>query len=267
MSRIDIRSDLLPPLVAVLLSLGLHAAAVRWWPFALPRRPAPPDTVLVEVTRIREERPIQKKNARRTPAPARKPKPAPARKRRPEPRPGPPAKPAPERTPPAPEAPSLRAPAQPPAPARPPEARPVEEKPARAKPLPPVAALMPRPGDVKAAGPPDPASAGSQEATLWLGDVDERYKGYLDRVRAAIDLSWRWREAMLAAGREGSVVVSFTLEPSGRLESVEVSESSGDPILDGEAVEAVRRAVLPPFPAHWRIRRLHLFAQFDYRME
>ncbi len=267
MSRIDIRSDIVPPLVAVLLSVGLHAAAVRWWPFELPRQPAPSQTVLVEVKRIREETPREGETARTAPSPARKSKPTPARRQRSEPRTEHAAKRAPQRTPPKPKASSPRASTGAPAPVRPRAPQPVEEKPVPAKPLPPVAALMPRPGDVRAAGPPDPASADTREATLWLGDVDERYKGYLDRVRAAIDLSWRWREAMLAAGREGSVVVSFTLEPSGRLESVEVSESSGDPILDDEAVEAVRRAVLPPFPDHWRIRRLHLFAQFDYRME
>ncbi len=263
MPRIDIRSDLVPPLVALILSLGLHAAAVRWWPMTLPRQPAPPDTVLVEVKRIREEAPREKKRPRKPAPPARKPKPAPARKKRPAPRPEAPARPVPEPAPPK----ARAAPPRPPAPAPPPAAQPVQPSPVAGRPLPPVAALLPKPEDVKAAGAPDPAAAETREATLWLGDVDERYKGYLDRVRAAIDLSWRWREAMLAAGREGSVVVSFTLDPAGRLESAEVSESSGDPILDDEAVNAVRRAALPPFPDHWRIRRLHLFAQFDYRME
>jgi TonB family protein len=132
---------------------------------------------------------------------------------------------------------------------------------------------MPNPADLAAYarndGPPDPAGAKTREATLTLGTTDIRYRGYLDGIETAIDLSWsqRWKEALLAAGRAGSVVVRFTLTPGGNIESVEVVKGSGSSILDDEASNAVRRAPLPPFPAHWTIDRLHLLAQFDYRFE
>jgi TonB family protein len=115
--------------------------------------------------------------------------------------------------------------------------------------------------------PPDPAGASTTEVTVALGERDVRYRSYLDRVQERIDGSWKWREALLAAGRSGSVLVRFTLAPGGKVEDVGVEKSSGSPILDGEAVETVRRSPLPGFPSHWTIARLHLYAQFDYRLE
>jgi protein TonB len=126
---------------------------------------------------------------------------------------------------------------------------------------------MPRAADVRpTAALPDPAGEGVREATLALGEVDVRYRGYLDQVRSSIDRTWRWKEALLAAGGGGRVLLRFTLG-QGAVEEVQVAESSGSPILDREAVEAVRRAPLPPFPHHWTIERLHLFAEFAYRLE
>jgi TonB family protein len=114
---------------------------------------------------------------------------------------------------------------------------------------------------------PDPAGGDAREATLTLGDTDVRYKGYLASVRVAIDRSWLWKEAIMAAGRGGRVLVRFTLEAEGRVADVEVSETSGSPILDREATQTVARAPFPPFPSHWTIERLNLFAQFSYRLE
>ncbi len=124
---------------------------------------------------------------------------------------------------------------------------------------------MPRAAELQALAAPD---RGAREATLALEATDERYRGYLDRVRSAVDGSWRgWREALLAAGRGGRVVVRVSLRPGGQVDEVQVIESSGSPILDQEAVASVRRSPLPPFPAHWTLERLHLVAQFDYRLE
>jgi protein TonB len=103
--------------------------------------------------------------------------------------------------------------------------------------------------------------------TLTLGNTDVRYRGYLNQVQASIDRSWRWREALLAAGTAGQVLVRFSLGPDGQVEDVGVVESSGSPVLDREAADAVKRAPIPEFPRHWRLQRLNLFAQFAYRME
>ncbi|WP_025322576.1 TonB family protein [Deferrisoma camini] len=270
MEPIDLRSDLLPPLIALALSVAVHLAAA-WW---VPSPPKPdrsePEAVVVEMRELPAPAPPDKPK----PKPRRPPKPRPKAAARPRPKPAP--KPQPARQPPSPQPAPRPAPEPPPlvqettakAPARaePPAAPPEPES---AKPAPRLSDLLPSPREIAVqarSGAPDPAG-GAQEATLWLGQTDTRYRGYLERVQNAIDVSWRWKEALLGAGRPGSVVIGFTLTPDGRAEEVKVSRSSGSPLLDEEAAAAVRRAVFPAFPTHWSIRRLRLFAQFDYRLE
>ena len=285
MTRLDPRSDLLPPLLALVLSIGLHGVLLGWLPPVPEPAPLEPEAVMVEVRELEPEP--------APPEPTRSPAPAPPRprvqapgplSRREEARAGPPRSPArpretsPERPErprpeppvtlerPAPPAPSVPRPPPPEPPA--PQARRARDPAGEAK-VPSLADLLPRSQDVRPArgSPPDPAGGTAPEATVWLGDPDARYRGYLEQVQGAIDISWRWKEALLAAGSGGSVVIRFTLTPSGKVEDVVVAEGSGSPILDREAIRAVRRAPLPAFPKHWTIRRLHLVAQFDYRLE
>jgi TonB family protein len=110
--------------------------------------------------------------------------------------------------------------------------------------------------------PPDPVKE-KREVTLSLGDPDLRYRGYLDRVRSAVDRSWNWREALLAAGRPGNVTVRVTISRSGRADAVLVT-SSGSAILDNETIATVRRSQLPDFPEEWVITKLNLIAEFQY---
>jgi TonB family protein len=85
-------------------------------------------------------------------------------------------------------------------------------------------------------------------------------------------LAWsNWREAVIAAGRPGVVVVRFTLTAEGIVEDVVFEKRSGSPILDAEAENAVRRARLPFFPSHWEHpaaaphRAVRLRAQIEKR--
>ena len=113
---------------------------------------------------------------------------------------------------------------------------------------------------------PDPTAAGVREATLSLGTEDLRYRGYLETVHAAIDRSEKWKEAVLMGGGGGVVVVRMTITSLGQLVSSVVTRSSGSHLLDSAALDAVQRAHIPPFPAHWQVEKLHLHAQFNYQL-
>ncbi|GAB6063136.1 energy transducer TonB [Deferrisoma palaeochoriense] len=270
MEPLAFREDILPPLLALVLSVAAHLAAAWWFPGPGAPDRREPEAVLVEMRELpAEPAPARDRRPRPPARPRRRPKAEPKPERTPKPPPKP--EPAPHEAPPPPATPSPapRPEEAPPAP-RPgtvAEAAPAPEAEPRPAP-PPLAALLPRSQDLAAAvrEPPDP-TAGAEEVTLQLGAADPRYRGYLDRVQAAIDVSWRWKEALLAAGRPGSVTVGFTITADGRAEEIEITRSSGSPVLDDEAAEAVRRAVFPEFPRHWSIRRLRLFAQFEYRLE
>ncbi|GAB4256419.1 energy transducer TonB [Deferrisoma sp.] len=270
MEPLAFREDILPPLLALALSVAAHLGAAWWFPGPEAPDRSEPEAVLVEMRELPAEPAPGRDRRPRPPArPKRRPKPEQAAKQKPKPPPKP--EPAPREARPPPETPSpAPQPGEvPPAPRAGPVAKPAPAPEAEPRPAPPpLAALLPRSRDLAAAvrRPPDPAG-GAEEVTLQLGAADPRYRGYLDRVQTAIDVSWRWKEALLAAGRPGSVTVGFTITPEGRAEEIQVTRSSGSPVLDDEAAEAVRRAVFPEFPRHWSIRRLRLFAQFDYRLE
>ncbi|MBI5014532.1 MAG: TonB family protein [Deltaproteobacteria bacterium] len=143
---------------------------------------------------------------------------------------------------------------------------PAVQTPARATPS--LRALLPTGRDIASfrapSGRPDPAAGNAREATLGLGDEDERYRGYRDQVWSAIYNTWRVGKALVVAGGSRTVLVRLTIDDTGLVQDAHVVEGSGNPTLDAEALEAVRRARIPPFPPHWTIQRLHLMAQFDY---
>lgn len=112
---------------------------------------------------------------------------------------------------------------------------------------------------------PDPISDLVREATISLNDPDRRYRGFLGRIRAAIDLKWRAREAMLKAQRSGLATVRFTLSSGGGgANAPSLIVQSGSSILDSEALRAVQAANFPAFPDNWAIRRLNLIGDFEY---
>jgi TonB family protein len=287
----EFRRDLVPALLAFVLSLALHAVLFGIDPSRFAQDPsAEIETVVVEylpdaqpetqeLPPTEPARVAEKPPPKRQPNPPKQPKPAPPEKPKPASKAG--AEPLPQPSPASPPAQHRaqdQSPAKAAAPVAPPpltvRTRKPEERvidPTRS--VPRLEDLMPRPMELTSRPGrrqlPDPAGGETLEATLGLGETDVRYRGYLDRVEAAIDRSWsrHWKEALLAAGRAGSVLVRFTITPAGDLGEVRVEESSGSTILDEEASTSVRLATLPPFPSHWTIERLHLLAQFDYRFE
>lgn len=259
----------LPFTLCVAASLVLHVGFFCVLP-ALRLRPRQPsiDTIVVELAREGEAPP--------SPAPRRPlgdqtaaPVPSPAPTSRPE-QPGE----EPQKVPPA--APQPPPVAPPPAPLPLATVRAVEnvqppkpERPAAApkRPPKPLSDLLPSARDLapfRTAKAPDPAGGGAREVSLNLGDTDPRYQGYLEQVHAGVFGSWHVGRGLLASRGPRRVVVRFTLTSLGLVETAEVVEGSGNPTLDAEALAALHRARLAPFPTHWTLERLSLVAQFDY---
>jgi len=260
----DFRRDVLPPFLALTVSLSLHVGLTQLTvhlPDSAEDLDLTPVTVEYLPQSSSERLPAEGDSAAEaapqpeSPPAAEEPSPTPQAATSPIPaNETPPPPPPPEPVPPAPE----------------PQALPPTTQPAIAPPG--LRELLPRAEDLRPyseaeSSTPDPAGGQAKEVTLTLGDTDVRYRGYLQQVQASIDRSWRWREALLAAGGGGQVLVRFSLGPGGEVEDVGIAESSGSPVLDREAADAIRRAPIPAFPSHWTLQRLNLFAQFGYRLE
>ncbi len=75
-----------------------------------------------------------------------------------------------------------------------------------------------------------------------LTDRDVQFLSYVDSIRFKIYLVWNYPYEAAAAGVQGQVVVDFVIGPGGELESCNLVRSSGNKILDAEAVRAVQAA-------------------------
>mgnify|MGYP005750113073 CR=1 FL=1 len=111
-----------------------------------------------------------------------------------------------------------------------------------------------------------PAATGAQAgAGRSAGDGGARgedlHSAYARALRAAIE-----RQRPPTAGARGTVVVRFTLTPSGTLDALEIARSSGRPQLDGATRRAVEGAA--PFarpPAEVAAQGLNFTIAFQYR--
>lgn len=92
---------------------------------------------------------------------------------------------------------------------------------------------------------------GIEGEPIPLDSKDPKFNDYLDRVRRAIKANWGYPCVKNTATHEceyktASLRVAFGILKNGRLQVVEVRNSSGLPIYDDYAVNAIKLA--SPFP-------------------
>jgi periplasmic protein TonB len=104
------------------------------------------------------------------------------------------------------------------------------------------------PTDKKAAQKKQRAAAVASDAASGIGrgrsDRDANYPG---RVHAHLARYKQYPAGARSAGAQGTAAVAFSLDGGGRVTSVRLARSSGNPAIDQEVVAMVRRA--SPFPA------------------
>ncbi|HEY4119968.1 MAG TPA: energy transducer TonB, partial [Byssovorax sp.] len=117
------------------------------------------------------------------------------------------------------------------------------------------------------------AGAGSRATALGTGagpgvDQDPRDKRrmlYLRRVMSKISPLWTFPKWAIAEGRQGTVIVSFTIQSDGSVGGVRVQRPSGIAEFDESCRSAVVRAApYPPLPAELG-GSLHWSMPFDAR--
>ena len=111
------------------------------------------------------------------------------------------------------------------------------------------------------------ALAAGREDSVALQGRGGRYDTYLLDVRRRIERIWRYPVQALAAKLEGDAEIRFTIDAAGALAGCRVTASSGNPLLDEEAMAVVRTAApYNPLPGEFQIARLNITATFSYQM-
>jgi TonB family protein len=171
------------------------------------------------------------------PAPVEPPKPVPAVATAPEPTPQPSAPPAPVAAEPAPRVPPQIA-AVTPAPVPTPEPPPID-----------IRSALGRGGGAGSAR--GGGRGGIEGEPIPLDSTDAKFSDYLDRLRRRIKANWGFPCIRSATGpcdyKTTSLIVEFGILKDGRLQFVDVVKSSGFPIYDDYAVNAIKLG--SPFPA------------------
>ena len=105
------------------------------------------------------------------------------------------------------------------------------------------------------------------EATVSLNSQEIKYVSYLSTIKKKIEPLWHYPQSARERGLQGKLALYFSIVRDGRLVKLEVLSTSGHPLLDNQALEAVQGAApYHPLPETLRIARLNIHATFEYRM-
>jgi TonB family protein len=264
-------------------------------------KPSPPPTPPVPKTQARPAAPAPKVAAVPAPrqtAPARQPapptpRPEPAQPRQvasapavppdntgsvpaPQPAPAQPTPPQPAASQPAPSKPDAQSPSE----STPAESAPQPSAPRQLASLPPQPAGRPAPDALSAlrrgsggAGGRGEGRTGIEGEPIPLDSKDPRYSDYLDRVRRAIKEKWGFPCVKNLATHEceyktTQLIIEFGIAKDGKVPFVTVVRSSGYPIYDDYAVNAVKLAApFPPIPDTFSKTGVPIHATFSYVVE
>ncbi len=107
--------------------------------------------------------------------------------------------------------------------------------------------------------------------TISLDDRRPEYRDYVDLLKRRIQREWGYPEEARQLGLIGELVLIFTINKEGSLLNLRLVQSSGFPILDNEAMRAVRAAapfdpLLPGMGSDtWNVRGAFYYLGPRYR--
>ncbi|NGZ04866.1 MAG: energy transducer TonB [Magnetococcales bacterium] len=105
----------------------------------------------------------------------------------------------------------------------------------------------------------------AQEETVNLDTPKPRYTTYFARLKERVQQGWIYPAEAKRAGLSGTLSLRFTIERNGMITDIRVLNSSGVPILDEAALQAVRNlSPFLPLPEDWELERLHVKTIFEY---
>jgi len=110
-------------------------------------------------------------------------------------------------------------------------------------------------------------AGGPAKRTIDLDSRDRLFVDYLARLKWRIQREWNYPEEAVRNGITGELLMVFTLNKAGSLTFIRLVRSSGFPILDEEALRAVKiSAPFDPFPSQMEDEALNIQASFYYNL-
>ena len=111
----------------------------------------------------------------------------------------------------------------------------------------------------------DPGEPARQ--TVNLNSREDRFVDYLAHVKRRVERVWVYPEEALNHGVGGELLLIFTLNKAGSLTYIRLTQSSGFPVLDEEALRAVKLAApFDPLPPQMGDEPWNISASFHYNL-
>jgi len=100
----------------------------------------------------------------------------------------------------------------------------------------------------------------------YQANIDDlQYLSYIAQIQRMLELIWKYPKEAGDRGQQGQTVIKIVILDDGTLEAVELLQSSGYSLLDGEALRAVKRiAPYAPLPKSWHRSKWDLTISFSY---
>jgi len=106
-----------------------------------------------------------------------------------------------------------------------------------------------------------------REDTILLNTRNPKYLPYSSEIKRKIELAWEYPYKAKKEEMKGKLTLIFSILRNGDLAGLQLLQSSGFPILDNEAFNAVRLAApYYPIPQTMEINKLNFIATFEYRI-
>jgi protein TonB len=108
-------------------------------------------------------------------------------------------------------------------------------------------------------------TGGPAKQTISLDDRRPRFLEYLARLKQRIMAEWTYPEDAQRVGVSGDLEVVFTVNPAGTLIYIQLTRSSGFPVLDTEALRALKAAApYDAFPPQMGAEAVNIVGHFIY---
>jgi protein TonB len=107
----------------------------------------------------------------------------------------------------------------------------------------------------------------AKEGEITLDKDDLEYTSYLHSFKRRLETIWKYPETAGRDGIQGDVIIRFSIINSGKVEDISILKSSGYPILDDTAKQALLAASpFNPLPGNWKRDRFPITVFFMYRI-
>jgi len=102
---------------------------------------------------------------------------------------------------------------------------------------------------------------------ITLDTAEFKQLGYMYKLKSRIEQAWQYPVSAMRLGMTGDLYIQFVIQEDGSLKEVRLLRTSGNPILDEAALQAIKDAApFLPLPKQWKTEQFAIKGRFVYTL-